>query len=725
MNIIQAIEAQESRASARGNLSDDRQSALDRYMGRPYGDEVEGRSQVVMRDVADTIEWIKPSLLKIFCAGDEFVRFNAVGKEDEQAAQQETDFCNHIVMQKNNGFLIFHDWFHDALLQKNGYVVVRAVEKRDMQREVYKHQSDDEFAALVGGDEVELVEYGSTQEPAIGPDGMPQMVTYHDCVVRKVKEYTCVEITNVAPERVLIDESWSGLSLDGCPFVEVIDYKTISQLKEEGYDVEEDINDTAKYNEDEYAADQRDLLADQRQDDKEDQIGPMRRVKVRYVWIRHDEDGDGIAELRRVVVVGTTELENEEDDITPVAALTPIRMPHEHVGLSIDDIVQDLQRIRTVLTRGALDSTYMSLHPQTYIDINRVNLDDMLVTRVGGIRRVNGNPGDAVMEAVRPNTAGDTLQLIEYVDTVRENRTGVTKYNQGLDSESLNKTAHGMSQIMSASQQRIELIARLFAESGVKALMLIVHAMSIKHGRQPEMLKLRGEWVPIDPRGWKTRKDLTVSVGIGTGNKDQMLQHLFMILQQQMQVMPLGLVTPENLYNTLKRIVQNAGFKQAEEFLTDVSKKPPQPPPPNPEMMKLQADQQKTQAQIQADGQKTVSQQEAAAQQQAQQLAHDADQKERDRQLELAKVQLIEANKIELARLNHDSAMQSKATDQHFQAGQAQQQEAKEADGKAQETAKRDNVVAELKTLVQGMADAMNRPMTIKRGPDGRAAEIH
>jgi hypothetical protein len=642
MNILEAIEAQETRASASGELNDSRQDALDLYMGEPYGDEVEGRSQIVMRDVADTIEWIKPSLLKIFCAGDEVVRFDPVGPEDEEAAQQETDYCNNEVMQKNNGFMVFHDWFHDALLQKNGYVVVRPSKKRDAQKERFQGLTDDEFQVLMQSPDIKLEEHSEyvVSDPTTS---MAPPVKYHNCVVEQAREYTCLEIVNIPPERVLVDSAWGGLSLLECPFVEVIDYKTISQLRNEGYDVEDTINDDSKYSEDD---DGRDQLVGIDESD-EDETGPTRSVKVRYVWIRHDSDEDGIAELRRVVVVGSTILEDEEDDIVPVAAISPIRMPHEHVGLSIADIVEDLQRIRTVLIRGFLDNTYLAMHGRHAIDVNRVNLSDMLTSRPGGIVRVSGDPGTAVVPMQQVNNGAGILQGVEYIDTVRENRTGVTKYNQGLDSDTLNKTATGMTQIMSASQQRIELIARMFAETGVKALMLIVHALSIKHGRQAQMLKLRGKWVPVDPRGWKTRKDLTVSVGIGTGNKDQMLQHLMMILQEQKQAMAIGLATPQNLYNSLKRITQNAGFKQAEEFWTDASQQPTQPPSPPPEIVKtqmqIQADQAESQAKRQDDAMRFQAEQQM-------QIAVDQNRQEweaKQKQLELQQTGQLEAMKAQ------------------------------------------------------------------------------
>jgi len=685
-SIIAAIEQQERLANSNGALAEERQRALDLYLGRPYGDEQDGRSKVVMRDVADTIEWIKPSLVKVFCAGDEVARFEPVGPEDEDQATQETGYINHCIMQKNDGFQIFYDWFHDALLQKNGYVFVRNCEERVSNREQYKGLTDDEFAMLMQGDEIELLEHTAYPDPiaqaaysmpvqAAPTAQPPEVPMYHDAVVRKVGSYRYLKIINVPPERVLIASDWPSLNLKGCPFVELIDWKTISDLRNEGHDVPDDISDTAQYSDDEYEEQQREVetLYQDRRDLGADPA--TRRVKVRYVWLNYDADGDGIAELRHLVVVGKTALngdEGEEDDIIPAACLCPIRMPHEHNGQSIADIVEDLQRIRTVLTRGFLDNMYLANNGRNAIDASRVNLDDMLTSRPGGVVRVEGDPNGSIMPLIHPQVGSDILGAIEYIDSVRENRTGVTRYNQGIDANSLNKTATGISQIMGAAQQRIELIARLFAETGVKNLMLIVHAMSLKFTRQAEMIKLRNKWIPIDPQTWKTRRDMTVSVGLGTGNKDQMLQHLMLILQAQKEAIMIGAASPENIYNALVKLTQNAGFKNAEEFWTNPAENPPPPPPPDPQMVKAQLDSQAKQQDMQLKA--VDSEREFAHKERMAQL------EERMKQLDLlVKQQELQLKQREMGLRAQEIGMQAEESqirmqESHFKAAQPKEQ---------------------------------------------------
>lgn len=715
--IIAAIEQQEQ-LSASGKLDDERQSARDRYLGKLYGNEQEGRSQIVMKDVQDTIAWIMPALMKIFASGDEVCVFNPTGPEDVDQAELETEYVNFTLMQKNPGFLILHDWFHDALLEKNGYVYALPETESKVDRSQYDGLTDDEFALLMQNPANECVEHSEFV------DEMGQI--RHACVIQTKADYHCVKVRNVPPERVRVAADWAHINLDGCPFVEIIDWPTISQLREAGYDVEDTIDDNANSQDESYEGNrfQNEFQSLNRQDLEADPA--TRRVKTRYVWMRFDEDDDGLAELNYYVVVGATILESKADDIIPVACITPQRMPHEHTGLSIDDAVSDLQAIRTTLVRGFLDNMYLANNGRNAIDASRVNLDDMLTSRPGGIVRVRGDPGGAIVPLIHPQVGGDILSAVEYVDGVRENRTGVTRYNQGIDANSLNKTATGINAIQNASMQRIELIARLFAETGVKALMVICHALSMKHSRQAEMVRLKGQWAQVDPSSWKARADVSVSVGIGTGNKDQQLMHLGNIWQMQMMGLQLGIATPENLYHTAAKMTQNAGFKQAEQFWKNPKEGPPikQPPPPEVqvEQMKQQAEVQKYQADTMKEGQKT----QADMQLKQMELEAQAEQAEKDRQADLAKTQMQEATKLEIARINAEMGAQVEMTREQNRAKPVSQEW---DDTGLKETLSQGNegmaqVLASLQQTMQALAEGITRPKQVIRGPDGRVAGL-
>jgi hypothetical protein len=295
---------------------------------------------------------------------------------------------------------------------------------------------------------------------------------------------------------------------------------------------------------------------------------------------------------------------NEEADFIPVVAFSAKPLPHQHYGESFYDELKEVQATKTALLRGVLDNLYLANNGRFAINADRVNLDDMLVSRPGGVVRIEGDPGTAVMPLVQPSSPGPALQALEYMDIVRETRTGVTRVGTGLDPNSLNKTATGIMALQGAQSQRIELIARYFAES-VKELCMLVHALTLKHSRQAEIVMLRGEWVPVDPRQWTRRKDMSISVGLGTGNRQEQAAFLQGMLQLALgPALQLGLTNPSLIFAMLSKMANIAGYKNAEEFWQDPAKQqqpdqPQQPQQPDPQMMALQQQAQLEQAKLQ------------------------------------------------------------------------------------------------------------------------------
>jgi len=580
--LIALVEREENQSYSTnsGKLKEERDEALDYYLGEPFGNEVKDRSQVVTRDVLDTIEWVLPSLLKVFTSGDEVVKFNPREKNDIENAEQETEYINYVVNQKNPGFQLFYTWFKDALLQKSGYVKVWWEVKEETQDERYEGLTEDELAFILQDKEVEITE----QEQYVNEWGMP----LYTVKLRKIVPLKQVRITNVPPEEMLVSTRTRAVHLTDSPFVEHRCYKTISDLRAEGYKL-----DMSKMQDYDYEDNDRDIYDESGYFQESETEEAMRAVMVRDCYMRIDLDGDGIAELARVLIAGTQVLEKEPVDFIPFASICPVPMPHRHIGLSYADLVMDLQLIKSTVTRQILDNIYLSNNTRMAVDPARVNLDDLLVSRPGGIVRTKGDPSGAIQPLINPPMFGQSFNLLEYIDGMRENRTGITKYNQGLDANSLNKTATGISAIMGAAQQRIELVARLFAETGVKEMFQMVHALVRKYSDNVEMVKLRNDYVPVDPRGWRKRTDLTISVGLGTGNKDQMMQHLMLILQAQREALQIGIATPKNVHYALTKLTQNAGFKDADSFWTDPEAEglPQQGNPEQEQMVKEQMQQ--------------------------------------------------------------------------------------------------------------------------------------
>ena len=336
-------------------------------------------------------------------------------------------------------------------------------------------------------------------------------------------------------------------------------------------------------------------------DEEYDRAIESQEALVKDTYIKLD------GERYRVVVLGNTVLYKEKCEYVPFACITPMIMPHRHIGRSYADLTMDIQLIKSTLIRGQLDNMYLANNGR-YAISDRVNLDDMLTSRPGGIVRVDGDPGTGIMPLSHPPLPASSFGMVEYMDSMNEKRTGITAYNQGLDSNSLNKTATGVAQIMNASQQRIELVARTFAETGVKELFKLVHYLVRTTLTKPDIIRLRNKWVEVDPREWKARKDLSISVGLGAGNKDQQLVHLTSILQMQKEAIQVGLTSPEKIYNALAKLTQNAGFKNPEEFWINPANTPEQEGQPNKpseaEIMvqgQLQIEQQKAQAQLQQE----------------------------------------------------------------------------------------------------------------------------
>jgi hypothetical protein len=604
--IIAQIEQEENIAYGVNDatLSNDRAEAIDYYLGEPFGNEEEGRSQVVSYDVQDTIEAALPQLLKVFVAGDKVVQFDPKGPEDQDAAEQETDYINHIVMEQNPGFNIFYVWFKDALLSKNGYVKCYAEEEEETEEYEYKGLTDGQLQMLASDDNTEVLEHTAYPDPSFNqmdmllnsPIGMgqaPVVPMLHDVKLKVTENKTEIKIKNVAPENMMISVDADGPNLDNARFVQ---HREIMSLA----DIAETFNKSLNYVKG-IMSDLRDTFDEESNardiyDEEYDRAMLDSEAMIKDTYMKVD------GERWRYVVLGNTILYKEKTEYVPFACITPMIMPHRHIGRSYADLTMDIQLIKSTLIRGQLDNMYLANNGR-YAISDRVNLDDMLTSRPGGIVRVEGDPGSGIMPLSHPPLPASSFGMVEYMDAMKEKRTGITAYNQGLDSNSLNKTATGVSQIMNAAQQRIELVARTFAETGVKDLFKLVHYYVRTTLTKPDIVRIRNKWVEVDPREWKARKDLSISVGLGAGNKDQQLMHLNTILQAQKEAIAIGITSPEKIYNALAKLTQNAGFKNPEEFWINPANNP------NP-----QGEKQPSEAEIMVQGQLAIEQQKAQAQ---------------------------------------------------------------------------------------------------------------
>jgi hypothetical protein len=732
---IDAAEANSYGSDTDGDLSAERAKAVDHYLGKNVEPAPDGRSQVVDRSVYETIQWMLPSLCRIFANGDDVVELPPVGPEDEQGAKQEAQYLNHIVLQKNNWFETFQTAAKDALLTKAGYLYPYKEKRRQVEVERYERQTQESLALIMqdSPDVVDFKEYpdpdARPQQPTIDPTtGQPVIAPpamLYDVEIRRVKEEVNYCIDVLPPERCKIAESTKTVQVKKCSYFEYYDYPTISELRQDGYEIDDDIGDDEDGDSEEDTA--RDQYSESAGNGDKPADPSMRKIKCRWIWIRYDYDEDGIAELQYVVRVGQKILHREEVNRIPIAVLCPDPLPHRHVGLCPADSVIDLQRIKTSILRGGLDNLSLSNNTRMYVNPSLVNLDDVLVSRPGGVIRGKGVFGQDIMPIATPFVFPQAMEGLEYMDQVRENRTGTNRYFTGIDQNALNKTATGIQQLSTMAAQRVEQIARHFA-NGVEELFSILHEIILKSGHKPDVVKLAGQWVPVNPTDWRSRTDFRISVGFAAGNKDAAVSRLMLIAQMQEKAAAGGLpiVTPENMFETAMELTKASDFSAPQRFWTNPKDAPPAPPP-QPDITVMAAEQENTKRTL---GAKQM----------------DVEQKERDsvRDFEIKKLEIATSleRDIHIEQLRGQNAHSIEDRRAQNQAGLKQLEGTQAADleekrhtlktGGESTTRKTEEAIGSLKgdleNALSSVQEALRTLATakrqIRRGKDGRAEGV-
>ena len=718
------------------SLASERATALKYYRGDKFGNEQEGRSQVVSRDVAESIDATLPSLMRIFASGDQVVMCEPTGPDDEDAAQQATDYANYVWNRQNPGFRIFYWWFKDALLQKLGIVKIWWDETEKITREEYEGLTPAQAEELRADPDVEVVEetepydaddgdeagYGGPQVPLAPPIALPPMPPAGmlpppmpgappgapgpmpmpgpppmpgpmpglppgmpglpalmppppeqlvDMIVRRTNKTGRICVENVPNEE--FGMSRQAISVEDADYTHHRRQVTLSDLRAMGFpqakidkipadDLEAfDVEKQARFeNEDGIAGDTGTMDPS------------MRKVWLTEAYLRIDYDGDGKAEMRMVTWAGNQVFVNEEIDENPFACCTPTLMPHKAIGLSMADQTMDLQLVKSTLWRNFLDNVYLQSAPALAVhDDQVVDMNEWLTRRVGQIVRTKGPPGTAFAPLPTQFVGGEVFPAIEYIDTVREQRTGNTRYSQGQTGDMLNRTATGINLLQQAGSQRIELIARAFAETGVKPAFRKVLKLASQYSEKTEVIRLRGKWVDVDPRAWADGFDMSVSVGLGTGNKDQQVAHMMGLLQVDQQIIALQkgiqgpLVTGANLYHKLEKLVQAMGMPSVEPFYSDpespqmqaamAQAQQQQPGGPEIEVAKVAAGVQLQAAQLQQQTDMQRAQIKAQADAQATALQMAADERaaalDRETEIQTARIKAATAQRIEEMRL--------------------------------------------------------------------------
>ena len=596
-----------------GQLSDSRTKSLEYYLGDKLGTEIDGRSQVVSTDVSDTIESLLPNLLRVFTASDKVVHCEPMTAEDVPMAAQATAYLNHVFYKENDGFQLLYNFFKDALIEKNGFLKIYWDDSEKVDYETYENLSIVEKEALQDTkDEIETVEEEVFEDESakekfeevlkqyemqgvdISQVQVPDFNLYN-CKIKRIKKTGRVKIESIPPEEFLIDKG--AKTIEDADFVSHKVLMTRSDLVAMGYSQDE-VDELPKSDLDIYNDEETVRLADV--DDyriSSSTDTSTEKVLVYESYVKYDYDQDGIAELRKIVSAGADGyhiLSNMPCDSVPFVTITPIPMPHRFYGRSISELVEDVQLMKSTVMRQLLDNMYLTNNNRVAVMDGMVNMDDLLTTRPGGIVRTKQPPNQVMQPLQAQPISQQAFPLLSYLDSVREGRTGVSKEAQGLSPDTLNaKTATGVNALMQQTQMRSELIARVFAETGVKDLFKKIFELMVKYQDKEKIIMMSNQYVPVRPTEWKDRFNVSIVVGLGTGSKEQQTIMLNSILERQLQAFQIQggkempMVNLKNMYNTLTKMVENAGLKNVETYFVDpdVGKQmmpPPAPPPLTP-----------------------------------------------------------------------------------------------------------------------------------------------
>jgi len=660
------------------DVSPIRAKGTEYYRGDPFGNEEDGRSQVVAMEVRDTVSAMLPSLMRVFFSTENVVEYVPRGPEDVAGAQQATDYANYIFSNDNNGFMTTYALFKDSLVRKCGIAKYWWDESEEVKIEDYSGL-DDQTVQMLMSEQAEVkivVSYPDPMQPGIqnidpmtGQPGPMQQPMLHDVQIKRTVKDGRIKIMAVPPEELVIDRR--ARSFDDAGIIAHRQMATVDDLIQMGYEleeIEENISSTDLDSNDEYLA--RQPLSTTM--GAGDSLNPGQR-RVLYVesYIRVDFDGDGIPELRKVCCMGSgyTVVRNLPSSYIPFVDFPCDPEPHTSPleAMSIFDLTHDIQEIKSEVLRNTLDSLAQSIHPRTAVVEGQVNIDDVLNNETGAIIRMRA-PG-MVQPFSTPFVGQAAFPMLDYMDSMKEDRTGMSKAAMGLDADALqSSTKAAVAATIGASQGRIELQARILAE-GMKKLFKGILYLMTTHQDKPRMVRLRNEWVEIDPRVWNSSMDVTVNIGLGNGDTNERIQALTMIAGKQEQIMQqFGLsnpvVTPAMYIRSIQKIIELSGFKDASSYIqtlpADFQMPQADAPKPTPEEVLAQVQAQS----IQADIQKKAAELELKREQMIRDDDYRRDQMAQDLMLKKYELELKYNTQISTAEIEARQAMDREAMQQ-------------------------------------------------------------
>jgi len=638
--------------------------ARDYYEARPFGNEVDGRSQIILPDVQETIDYMVPSVLRTFISGDRVVEFEATDEADEAMADEATAAIGYSFMRDQDGYRVLHDWLTCGLMERYGVTKAMMVDEERIRRE-----------RVTITDPVELEGFeGEIEDAMPNEDGSYTLSLKAETRIKRfVAEAVPAEEFRYSARARHEDEADY---LAHCPI------KTRSELVDMGFDREQ-VYSLPVYS----------RLPDGRNDDRYDpdpeSTAALQQVQLWEEYARIDIDGDGIAERVKVFRVDREilrwqdgELAIETVDEQPFSVFCPFPRPHRLVGYSLADKVMDIQLARSTIARQLLDGMYNANMPRPVVSergSNENTIDDLLSPIPGAPIRV------ADASAIVPYTTtfdiGQSLTVMEWMTGERESRTGITRLNQGLDADALNKTASGTAMMQAQGQQQEEYIARNFAEA-LSRLFAKTYRLRRREG-EPFKIKVDGKYKTVDPAQWPEDVNVTIRVGLGTGSKDKRIQARMMLAPLLAEGAATGKVTDKHLFNAMDGLVRDLSIGQGDDFWKDPDapvdpNQPQEQEQPDPEMLATQAEQQREQAKLQFEQEKAAAQlqlqrEKDAAAIEAQRERHMLEMEQsRERaalQLQLDRDRAAAEADIAIYRIDREAEVKRYAADRHADSG--------------------------------------------------------
>lgn len=558
-------------------LAERQEQCLKYYDGDLFGDEVEGLSQIVVKDVQETVDYMTISVLRTFVAGDRVVEFQAKSPDEEEAVDQATETIQQIFMQHQDGYRVLHDWLKAGLIEIIGVVKSAVIEEDAVDEQVFEASEEEIAAADERGElpeDAEIIDNG---------DG-----SFRVTVKRATKRRYFCDYTVPSEEYRF---SARTRHEDKADYQAHVCRKTRSDLVEMGFDV--DTVYDLPTGDDTLWTDGRSQERDEGYDRgwSDARQSSMQELELWEEYIRIDADGDGIAELLKCFRVGD-KLLGEPEIVTdhPFTVFCPFPRPHRMVGDSLAEKAMDIQRIRSVVARQLMNGMYLSNMPRYWLPAESTTentVNDLLTVIPGAPVRGKGLAPQALNDGF---DIGKSLGVLEFWSGEKESRTGITRMNQGLDADALNKTATGTALMQAQGQQYEEFIARNFAECVGR--MFWRKYRLVKDAGEPFTVKVGGSYAEVDPSTWPDEPDLIIRTGLGTNRKEYRIAQRMQLLEIQREGMEIGLVDNQRLFNSAAGLVRDMGIGQPDDYFVDPKNAPPQEPKPDPEMAKVEAESQ-------------------------------------------------------------------------------------------------------------------------------------